>query len=293
MCAVLVARQSAIRHRRLLVYIQAIDEPRSIDPHANTGDLFKQLLAVPSLSQTKKLPGVVLFHQGMRMRLITTLQQPFAVQDAECTVVGFEPDPADHNINSKIRLSSYTEMKCTRMPKAIYVQLDDCDLQFLPPGSCALHRMTGHNATCANCLCAVPPGRFAVRPLNRSWRFYFESTRSGKYLMVNRKQFPLMPLESVSLYSLQGTTADPGLYAYWMFPKQCSEVMRWLIVYVMLSRPRSLGQLRSINLNKKIRDIIEKGPPKELVRTFDILFSEKIERTHEAAKKAARFYDLY
>ena len=66
-----------------------------------------------------------------------------------------------------------------------------------------------------------------------------------------------------------------------------------MIVYVMLSRPRSLGQLRSINLNKKIRDIIEKGPPKELVRTFDTMFSKKIERTQEAAKKAARFYDLY
>ena len=66
-----------------------------------------------------------------------------------------------------------------------------------------------------------------------------------------------------------------------------------MLVYVMLSRPRSLGQLRSINLNKKIRDIIEKGPPKELVRTFDTLFAEKIENTHEADKKAARFYGLY
>ena len=177
MCAVLVERQSAIRHRRLLVYIQAIDEPGSIDPQANTVDLFKQLFAVPSLSQTKKLPGVVLFHQGMRVRLTTTLQQPFAVQDAECTVVGFELDPADQHINSKIRTSSCTEMKCARMPKAIYVQRDDCDLQFLPPGSCALHRMIGHDATCANCLCAVPPGRFAVRPLNRSWRFYLKSIR--------------------------------------------------------------------------------------------------------------------
>ena len=54
-----------------------------------------------------------------------------------------------------------------------------------------------------------------------------------------------------------------------------------------------ISQLRSINLKKKIRDIIEKGPPKELVRPFDTLFSGKIERTHEAAKKAARFYDLY
>ena len=61
----------------------------------------------------------------------------------------------------------------------------------------------------------------------------------------------------------------------------------------MLSRPRSSGQLRSIDLNKKIRYIIEKGPPKQLVRTFDTLFAEKIERTHEVAKKAARFYGLY
>ena len=102
-----------------------------------------------------------------------------------------------------------------------------------------------------------------------------------------------MPLESVSLYSLQGTTADPGLYAYLMFPKKCSEVMMWLIVYVMLSRPRSLGQLRSINLNEKLQDLIEKDPPKELVRTFDTSFAEKIERTHEIAKEAARFYGLY
>ena len=111
-------------------------------------------------------------------------------------------------------------------------------------------------------------------------------------MIVNRKQFPLLPLESVSLYSMQGTTADPGLYAYWMFPKMCSETVRWLIVYVMLSRPRSLAQVRSINLNRKIREIIEKCPLEELVQTFDKLFAEKIERAHEIAKQAAMLYGL-
>ena len=101
-----------------------------------------------------------------------------------------------------------------------------------------------------------------------------------------------MPLESVSLYSMQGNTADPGLYAYWAFPSQCSEAVRWLIVYVLLSRPRALNKLKSINLNKKIRKIIEKGPPADLVQTFDRLFKEKIERTHELAKEAAQYYGL-
>ena len=214
------------------------------------------MLAVPSLSQTK----------SMRMRLTTTLQQPFAVQDAECTVVGFEPDPADHHINSKIWTTSATEMKCARMPKAIYDKLHDCDTQLSPPASCAVHRMTGHDDTCDKCLCAVQPGVLAVKPINRAWKFYLDE---GRYVMVKRKQFPLMPSKAVTLYLMQGTTADPGLYAYWMFPTRCSETVRWLIVYVMLSRPRSLDKLKSINITKKLREIIiEGGPPKDLVQPF-------------------------
>ena len=60
----------------------------------------------------------------------------------------------------------------------------------------------------------------------------------------------------------------------------------------MLSRLRALDKLKSINLNKKIREIIESGPPKDLVQTFDTLFAEKIERTHEIAKEAAKYYGL-
>ena len=72
------------------------------------------------------------------MRLTTTLQQPSAVQDAEGTVVGCELDPAVQHINSKIRTTSAPEMKCSRIPKAIYVKLDDCDLH------CGCHLVLAH-----------------------------------------------------------------------------------------------------------------------------------------------------
>ena len=68
--------------------------------------------------------------------------------------------------------------------------------------------------------------------------------------------------------------------------------MQWFDVYVMLSRPRSLAQLKSINLTKKMREIIERGPPKDLVQAFQTLFAEKIERTHKLARKAAKHYGL-
>ena len=83
---------------------------------------------------------------------------------------------------------------------------------------------------------------------------------------------------------MQGTTADPGMVAYWMFPLRCSETIQWLIVYVMLSRPCSLSQLKSVNLTTKIREIIEGGPPEDLVHNFRSLFSEKINREPQACE---------
>ena len=99
------------------------------------------------VSQTKKLPGIVLFHHNMRVRFTTTIQQPFAVQDVEGTVVGFDPDPADDGTKSRLLSTSSrtAEWPCRLMPKAIYVKIDECAYQFLPPGTCALHRQLGHD----------------------------------------------------------------------------------------------------------------------------------------------------
>ena len=60
----------------------------------------------------------------------------------------------------------------------------------------------------------------------------------------------------------------------------------------MLSRPRSLATLKSVNLTKQIRNSIEQGPPEDLVANFDRLFREKIDETMELARKAARAYGL-
>ena len=94
------------------------------------------------------------------------------------------------------------------------------------------------------------------------------------------------------LYSMQGTTADPGMFAYWFFPHRCSSTVKWLIVYVMLSRPRSLANLISVGLTDKVRGIIEQGPPEELVATFHKLFDKKIEETKSKAVQAAKRYGL-
>ena len=227
------------------------------------------------------------------MKFTTTLQQPFAVQDVECTVVGFEPDDKDYGTKAALDAQHCQgEHVCAFMPKAIYVKIGDCDNHSLPPAPCSMHRSTGHDASCLNCTSAVRPGVFAVKPLTRTFNYYYDRANKTTYIKVLRKQFPLTPALAMPLYSMQGTTADPGMVAYWFFPQRCSPTVKWLIVYVMLSRPRSLATLTSVGLTDKVRAIIEQGPPQDLVATFHKLFDEKIKETKSAAAQAAKRYGL-
>jgi hypothetical protein len=62
--------------------------------------------------------------------------------------------------------------------------------------------------------------------------------------------------------------------------------IKWLILYVLLSRVRSLARLRSVGLTSKIRQIIEGGPPAMLAENFEKLFRLKIKSTKKTAKAA-------
>ena len=88
------------------------------------------------------------------------------------------------------------------------------------------------------------------------------------------------------LYSLQGATCDPGLIAHFEMPNRTDDDIKWLIVYVLLSRVRSLANLRSIGMTSKIRKIIEAGPPIMLAENFERLFRTKITNTKAAAVAA-------
>jgi hypothetical protein len=293
MAAFMLARVSAQRSGQTLFYAQAVDRALALIQRASQEEFYVELLKIPSLSTTKRLPAAVLWHHGMRMKFSTTLQQPFAVQDVECTVVGFEPDDKDHHTMAAMDAQHCQgEHVCKFMPKAIYVKIDECNYHFLPPAPCSVHRSTGHDASCVNCTSAVKPGIFAVRPLTRTFRYYHDPKNDTQYVKIQRTQFPLTPALAMPLYSMQGTTADPGMVAYWFFPQRCSPTVKWLIVYVMLSRPRSLATLTSVGLTDKVRAIIEQGPPEELVATFHKLFDGKIKDTKARAVKAAQRYGL-
>ena len=171
------------------------------------------------------------------------------------------------------------------MPKALYVELEPVDgasepPQWIKPRACQTHANEGANGSCERCQqyknCVVVPAITNPRP----WSIEIESKHVGKVsVKVKRTQLPVVSVKASTLHVLQGTTCDPGLIFHWMLPNRLSADQKWLAVYVALSRVRNLDSLRSIGLNKKIKQIIEQGPPEELMAQFEKYFGDKEEAT--------------
>ncbi len=85
----------------------------------------------------------------------------------------------------------------------------------------------------------------------------------------------------------------PGSRRDVVMPRQADPDIRWLIVYVLLSRVRSLSRLRSIGLTSNVREVIESGAPSLLTDNFDKLFRAKIETTKKAAEDAKAALKLH
>ena len=292
MAAFMETRESARKAQKTLYYIQAVDMPLNFtapsDTHAQK--LYRAFLQVTSLTKTKRLPAVCLLHVGMEVRLTTTLDMPYAVQDATATVLEIQVADIDehtlqHRRRGAVLESLKPEILLNSLPVAVLIKLHDCKHVFLPVQPCA--DCPTLTETCRNCMAnrEALEGVFAVEPLARTWK-YDGPELEGQFVNVKRRQVPLAPARVLNLYSMQGLTATPGLVAYWVVPPRLSSDIKWLICYVILSRVPSLQQLRSIGLSDKIREILESGPPEGAVQMFSTLFAQKIQDTRAAAVQA-------
>ena len=286
MASFMEALKSARAAQKALFYIQAVDAAQNHAPtkEAEAQDFYRELLKVPSLSKTSRLPAFCLLHVGMQVRLTTTLEQPYAVQDATATVLELHFADDDAQAHRHLRGGQDRDILLDCLPIAVLVHLHDCKHVFLPVAPCS--RCHTFTRECEHCQKEQQKlqGVFAVTPLLRAWQY---TAPDEKFVHIKRRQLPLAPAKVLSLYAMQGMTAEPGLVAHFLLPR-ASDDITWLIVYVMLSRVPSLKQLVSIGLSTRIREIMERGPPSELVQTFLILFADNIEITKEAAKQARK-----
>ena len=144
MAAFVEARESARIAQKTLFYIQAVDVPLNLQAPRSTDaqKLYHSFLQVSSLTKTKRLPAFCLLHIGMEVRLTTTMEMPYAVQDATGTVIeiSFAKDDEQahrHRRRGAVLESLPPEFLLNALPVAVLVKLHDCEHVFLPVQPCS------------------------------------------------------------------------------------------------------------------------------------------------------------
>ena len=254
-------RLTAYDTGKILFYIPAIDRPAVRCSKAD----FDEMLAEPNISKTRKFLGILPCYEGMEMILSDSVLPPKYVRGTPCVVTGLEPHPREPPIPGRDSILAEGCVLLRYMPKAIYVKVQGGAEGFL--------------STDADTNLS---GILAITPQVRPWKF----TRSSdsQAIAVNRTQIPLLPQKQCTLHGVQGKTADPGFIAHWALPPKLDLPSKWLATYVSLSRPRRFSSLLSHGLPK--REVIEGGPPQQILEAFDELFETKIQETKVACANA-------
>ena len=127
-------------------------------------------------------------------------------------------------------------------------------------------------------------GVMAIEPKPRQWTYKSPKLKHG--IAVSRTQILLLPRKQCTLHGAQGKTAEPGFIVHWTYPLRLSVEAKWLAYYVSLSRPRSFDTLLSHGLPS--RDIIEGGPPTQILDALTNVFGDKISETRISFAKARK-----
>ena len=118
------AKASARQHKQTLFFCQAADFCDQVGQrHQRDIELYKHMLAVPSVAQTNRLPGIVLLHIGMRVRITTQVLPPWAVQDATGIIMEIDASPQDQQRMLRIdNAHPDAELQLQQLPLGVYVK---------------------------------------------------------------------------------------------------------------------------------------------------------------------------
>ena len=199
------------------------------------------LLKIPNMNTTGRLPAVLLVCKTMRVRCTTTVCRCEAPVDSNGVIQHIELNPADR---LRWQHDEVASVFVLHHAPTILVKIDNSDKDTgLGIGIIAV---TKH-------LCEPFSTDLELTSSSRC------STARILKVRARREQVPLTIVTASTLYTLQGTTAEPGLIYYFRTPKRLPMIMKWIACYMALSRIRSLSELRSIGLTSSIRELIDLG----------------------------------
>ena len=154
MASAIRSKLSARTAKAALFIVQAEDEiinPWSELHHKQVRkNVGEQLLRHPNMNATGRLPGFAMFHIGLRVRLTQSVEPPEGVVDATGEVFGVDFHPLEPENHRRCAFPGHDAAELVasvvvlrHQPLCVYVKLDDCESEFLPPRPCNKHTVIG------------------------------------------------------------------------------------------------------------------------------------------------------
>ena len=256
--------RSAKVHSETLFMFAARDYIMNVDNRDLTA-VRDKLLPTPNMNTTGRLPAVLLVH--LKMKVCVTVSDERLAAHAPVDTTGIVQHIELHPVDRTRWLQQTADaIFVLHHAPTILIKIDEDDTDTgLGPGIVAVEAVT-------------------CQPFMIELELEDQSCSRAVLMKVKaaREQVPLTIATASTLYTIQGTTARPGLIYHFRTPRRLSPVMKWIATYMALSRVQSLKQLRSIGLTTTIRDIIDNGPPEGFLTRFLNIFGEKIGQTQIA-----------
>ena len=212
----------------LLVYIQAIDQPKKVKL---TDTEWEKVMGTPNMSTTGKRMTFLGIFKGMRVRLIYKISaRHLLMQDAVGVVVDieFHPDEFEdyrkdwrRNDEHEAWRRGYVHLEY--MPAAVHVKFDGCTVDV-----------------------GLGEGVVRMLPTSAPWKFKTHDMIGGKkikrFVEIVRTQFGLFPEKVRTVQTGQGMNMGSLIAMCHKNNGQTDDDV-WLHIYVMLSRVRHIDQL--------------------------------------------------
>ena len=252
---------------------------------ALTPERAKDLLNIPNMFYTGRLPAFCPLHVGQRVRLTVPLAPGGAlVQEAQGTVLEIVVRPGGDAGDDEARDGVQF---LGAVPEMVYVKFDNYDGTDFELGKGQERGDDGKIIRGADGQPAlVDNGRGVVAVLPKRTCFtkkYPEGRGRPKKVHFARTQIPLVPANVRTAQSSQGMTFKDGVIIDSRKLKQMEHDTYWLNLYTMLSR---CTRLRDILLTQEIpRSIFEDGPPASVSRAMRHLR----ERAVATARRTAEY----
>ena len=247
------AKRDAARAGAMLYYVQAVDNHR----HERDRELYMRMLQVANMTKTARMMGMLPLYVGMQVRVTRRLSPALQiVQEATGTVVGIEFDVEERTpwVDDEQHAAWQRGwVNLEYLPTCVYVKMDGAeDVAFSED---------------------LDPGVYAVTPEEDVTD---QINILGVTMTFKRKQIPLAPRDVRTVQGMQGVTT-PYLVANLaggenLTTEEAREVY-WAHVYVMLSRVKWMQHLIVINAPANLREILEAGPPRHVLREMARLYA--------------------